>query len=63
MICPTCKTKINGAVVDSRQYAKYTRRRRECPVCGTRWTTYEEIDQYSVREREKKSNENQADNT
>lgn len=42
--CPRCKSTDN-AVIDSRHASfrgqSTIRRRRECDVCGTRWTTHE----------------------
>ena len=42
MWCPKCKHK-DTKVLDSRitEDGKATRRRRECPACGHRWTTFE----------------------
>ena len=39
MNCPICAT--NSYVKETRHVAKYTRRRCECPTCGTRFTTRE----------------------
>jgi transcriptional repressor NrdR len=46
MRCPFCG-QVEDRVVDSRetQDAQATRRRRECLVCGRRFTTYERIDE------------------
>ncbi len=46
MVCPYCGNK-NHRVVDSRSSAegKAVRRRRECPKCGRRFTTYEYIEE------------------
>ena len=40
MQCPECG-RTSTAVTDTRNYAAYKRRRRECTNCKTRWTTYE----------------------
>lgn len=47
ILCPACGER--SAVINSRDSAPngtWRRRRRHCPVCKTRWTTYEvpEID-------------------
>jgi transcriptional regulator NrdR family protein len=39
MNCPSCGT--NSYCKETRQVEKYTRRRRECPTCGDRFTTRE----------------------
>lgn len=39
IVCPECKAK--GFVADSRIVGNAIRRRRECTLCGERWTTYE----------------------
>ena len=39
MNCPVCNT--NSYVKESRKIEKSIRRRRECPSCGTRFTTRE----------------------
>lgn len=45
MRCPACEAR-DTRVVDSRDLddASTIRRRRECPSCGTRFTTYERIE-------------------
>ena len=45
MRCPQCSTR-DTRVVDSRDLDESAtiRRRRECPSCGTRFTTYERIE-------------------
>ena len=45
MKCPTCNS-IDSRVLDSRPVddGNSIKRRRECPVCGKRFTTYEVID-------------------
>ncbi len=46
MKCPHCQT-FETKVIDSRmnQTADITRRRRECPKCHSRFTTYERIEE------------------
>ena len=46
MKCPYCST-LDTKVIDSRlnQTGGITRRRRECPVCDARFTTYERIEE------------------
>ncbi len=46
MRCPYCKS-LKDKVVDSRTAADGTsiRRRRECDVCGRRYTTYEKVEE------------------
>jgi len=44
MLCPKCK-KTETNVIDSRESGDYViRRRRECPNCKNRFTTYEKIE-------------------
>ena len=45
MRCPQCSTR-DTRVVDSRDLdeAATVRRRRECPACGSRFTTYERVE-------------------
>ena len=45
MRCPSCSY-MDSRVLDSRpsQDGKSIRRRRECPACGKRFTTYEVVD-------------------
>ena len=45
MRCPQCGTR-DSRVVDSRDLdeASTIRRRRECPACGSRFTTYERVE-------------------
>ena len=45
MKCPTCNS-IDSRVLDSRPVddGSSIKRRRECPVCGKRFTTYEQIE-------------------
>ena len=47
MICPFCNDK-DSKVIDSRDAAEGTRRRRECFRCGLRYTTYESAQAVSV---------------
>lgn len=46
MWCPTCACE-DTKVIDSRlnQTGDSTRRRRECPKCGARFTTYERVEE------------------
>ncbi|MCB9662681.1 MAG: transcriptional repressor NrdR [Alphaproteobacteria bacterium] len=44
MRCPVCDTE-ETRVVDSRTSADAIRRRRECLVCGARFTTFERVEQ------------------
>ena len=46
MRCPFCGD-LNTRVIDSRDVreGESVRRRRECPVCGRRFTTYETVEQ------------------
>lgn len=43
MKCPFCNY-LDTKVIDSRPSDEKKRRRRECPVCGKRFTTYEVIE-------------------
>jgi transcriptional repressor NrdR len=45
MRCPYCQSR-DSRVVDSRELGggEQIRRRRECPVCGRRFTTYERVE-------------------
>ncbi len=47
MVCPFCKAKDTN-VIDSRETSDGIRRRRECAVCGQRFTTYERLMANSV---------------
>ncbi len=49
MKCPNCGNE-NDKVLDSRSFREGAaiRRRRECAACGTRFTTYEEIERDDV---------------
>lgn len=48
MLCPKCK-KSETQVIDSRESSEYVvRRRRECPSCAHRFTTYEKIESPQV---------------
>ena len=38
--CPTCGNE-KSKTIDSRPVGKTVRRRRRCPRCETRWTTFE----------------------
>ena len=50
MRCPYCQ-KDNDRVVDSRviQTGRVVRRRRECMACSKRFTTYEQVEEASLR--------------
>ena len=50
MICSRCGT--HTQVVDTRSTMYGTRRRRLCPACGFRFTTYERSDAPAITERE-----------
>ncbi|MEC7892805.1 MAG: transcriptional regulator NrdR, partial [Actinomycetota bacterium] len=45
MVCPFCNTE-DTAVIDSRKNSEGTsvRRRRKCPKCNSRFTTYEKTE-------------------
>lgn len=45
MRCPFCRAE-NSRVIDSRELSggDSIRRRRECPICGRRFTTYERVE-------------------
>lgn len=43
MKCPFCNY-LDTKVIDSRPSDEKKRRRRECPICGKRFTTYEVIE-------------------
>ncbi len=49
MKCPACNA-LDSRVLDSRPVEENSsiRRRRECPVCGKRFTTYEVVDTVSI---------------
>jgi len=49
MLCPECQN-LTDKVVETRESkdGKYIRRRRECLLCGTRYTTYEKIEEIPV---------------
>ncbi len=49
MKCPVCNSP-DSRVVDSRpvEEDRSIKRRRECPVCGKRFTTYEVVDTVSI---------------
>lgn len=49
MNCPFCKNNACTKVVDKRDTERATRRRRECEMCGKRFTTYERIDNISIK--------------
>ncbi|MBI5764423.1 MAG: transcriptional repressor NrdR [Planctomycetes bacterium] len=47
MLCPYCKQQQRDQVIDSRltEGGTVIRRRRECPACKRRYTTYERIEE------------------
>jgi transcriptional repressor NrdR len=49
MRCPFCRAP-DSRVIDSRELSggETIRRRRECPVCGRRFTTYERVERVSL---------------
>lgn len=47
MRCPYCEC-VNTRVVDSRESGASIRRRRECALCGRRFTTYERVQMKSM---------------
>jgi transcriptional repressor NrdR len=47
MRCPNC-SHTESKVLDSRATDTSIRRRRECQICGTRFTTFETIEQESL---------------
>lgn len=48
MKCPYCKEK-STRVVDTRESNERVRRRRECPKCERRFTTYETIERFDIK--------------
>lgn len=48
MECPNCENP-RTEVLESRKKPDTIRRRRECKRCGTRFTTYEEIDNATIQ--------------
>ena len=55
MMCPKCDN-IRTYIIETRENSDYTtRRRRECPECGHRFTTYERMAQMGfLRQKEKR---------
>lgn len=51
LYCPYCKT-VKTRVVDSRENKNYIRRRRECPQCCKRFSTYEYLEGKTVLSKE-----------
>lgn len=53
MMCPKCDN-MKTYIVETEEDDEYTvRRRRECPVCGNRFTTFERLAQMGfVRDKE-----------
>lgn len=47
MRCPYCD-KQNTRVVDTREASEKVRRRRECPECDRRFTTYETVEKVDI---------------
>lgn len=47
MQCPYCQ-QPDTKVKDSRESSERVRRRRECPDCGRRFTTYETAEKYDI---------------
>lgn len=47
MRCPYCDNK-NTRVVDTREASEKIRRRRECPECERRFTTYETVEKVDI---------------
>lgn len=47
MRCPYCDNQ-NTRVVDTREASKKVRRRRECPGCDRRFTTYETVEKVDI---------------
>lgn len=58
MMCPKCGSQKMSIVLDTREKKSenVTRRRRECTVCGCRYTTYERVDK--IIRKKKRPNEN-----
>lgn len=48
MLCPKCQ-KHQTYVIDSREESENVRRRRQCPGCGLRFTTYERIEATNLK--------------
>jgi transcriptional repressor NrdR len=48
MQCPYCTSKNGSKVIDSRSVEQGIRRRRECPACSARFTTYERVDNSNI---------------
>jgi transcriptional repressor NrdR len=53
MKCPECDQPTIH-ILESRHGDDHVRRRRECKSCGARFTTYEYVDQGSVKRTQKK---------
>lgn len=49
MNCPFCKNNSCTKVVDKRDTERATRRRRECEMCSKRFTTYERIENITLK--------------
>ncbi len=52
MLCTQCK-KSDTKVIDSRDDQKTVRRRRECLLCGFRFTTYERLETPRIKVRKR----------
>ncbi len=48
MKCPYCEHGSTG-VVDTRESREKVRRRRECPECERRFTTYETVEKFDIK--------------
>ncbi|MFB6208680.1 MAG: transcriptional regulator NrdR [Candidatus Nanohaloarchaea archaeon] len=60
MNCPYCGSD-SSRVIDTRETSKNVRRRRECPECERRFTTYEEIEKLDIKVRKSDGTEEQFD--
>ena len=51
MMCPKCGSQKMSIVLDTREKKSenVTRRRRECTLCGCRYTTYERVHRIITR--------------
>lgn len=55
MTCPKCGSRKMSVVIDTREIrdGAITYRRRECVVCGCRYTTYERVEKIGRKRRVK----------
>ena len=55
MTCPKCGSRKMSVVIDTREIrdGAITYRRRECVVCGCRYTTYERVEKIGKKRRAK----------